>query len=255
MSGYDTSLLNNPGHQEEIHMGNFLLYGTSVVGAVVVDRNLAIPSFTTCTLYAVTNAKNQLLGWLPSLNNVLCLGTAGQSEVVVNQSVSASSFDGSCSGLSNVTMLPLNYGGNFFSVYGGDGPDHIHGGAYDLDIIYGGTGNDDLDDGGNSPSFANGMNLVYGEEGNDFVYGSPGNGNFLSGGPGIDQLFDAGGIADSLYGDENGACCVSDYGHSFSVLDCGGGAHDVVDNLAGTTNCEAQNAICASPGMMRCGGP
>jgi len=252
--GYDMNRFNTGSFTKDVYVGNFMFYGTSVVGAVVVEE-ASTPQFATCNLYVITDANNNLLGGLPLWQNYLCLGDASQHVEVINANVNAGALGGSvanCSALSNVTMTPLAYFGNGLFIMGLGSADHIHGGAAGADVIYGGSGDDDLDGQGDALSAQNAYDVILAEEGNDFVYSGSGDYSTADGGPGSDQIIDVGGIGDYISGADGSDCCLGDSNHNFSVLDGGAGGNDRVDQFAGSTQCEVANSVCDTHGDLRC---
>jgi len=251
--GYDMSRFNS-GYKQDVYIGNFMFYGTSVVGAVVVEENI-IQTLNTCNIYVVTDANGNLLAGLPRQQNYLCLGDADQFVEVISVSTKATQLDHSCSALTGITMAGLNYAGNWLDIMVLGGADHVHGGAFGMDTIYGGTGSDDLDsEGTQAQSPANVDDVVFGEEGNDFLYGGHGDYTWLAGGPDVDQLIDVGGVGDYLEGDDANDCCIGDSNHNFSLLS-GGAGTDRCDQLAGSTSCEIQDATdCDNQGSFQCSG-
>lgn len=98
------------------------------------------------------------------------------------------------------------------------------------DRLYGGAGNDDVDDEGSAdPAWG----WVAGEEGNDFLYGGHGQ-TWLSGGTGDDELSDAGGNGDSLYGEDGNECCMRDSNDNWVTMN-GGPGTDVCDTTSGNS--------------------
>jgi hypothetical protein len=243
--GYDASKFNANANValviQSVWIGNFSFYGASTMGAVIVDHSPdGVKSKDVCNLYLVTNSSNDLLDGLPAYDSYLCYGNAGQSVQVISANMTAASLDQSCKNI-NVTMTPLVYNGNTLVQYVLGANDHVHGGANGQDIIYGGTGEDDLDSEGEDTVPGNVEDTVFGEEGNDFVHGTRGDFTYLDGGPGVDDLIDPGGTNDYLYGQGSSDCCIGDIGHQFSVMSGGPERNDQCDTSVGSSGCESIN--------------
>jgi hypothetical protein len=234
--GYDANRFNTV--PTKVVIGNLDFFGTTAVAALIVENPGT--GTETCGAYLVMDVQRHLLGWLSSAYNHVCYGSKMQKGDVVSEAHAVSYYSSYCVG--TAVMHPLNYSGNTLVHYLLDGSDHIHGGAVGYDIIYGGLGNDDLDEQGYTLA-GTPFGDSYGEEGNDFLYGGVGNLTYLRGGPGIDGLYDAGGSSDMLYGDSGNECCMGDEGHTFYRLDCGSGT-DTVDLMTGTIGCETVWGIC-----------
>lgn len=231
-------------HGMHVYVGNTPFYGSTLVVAGVVPEDSTERQTVGVHVYAITDHANNLLAWLPKFNNHLCLRTANSNPSYIDLDVCNANNVQSCTGATGTQFQELAYGGNRLVLYLGDGADHVHGGT-GVDIIYGAAGNDDLDDGGDSP-YNNVDGNVLGEDGNDFCYGTAADITLLSGGDGNDQMIDTGGVGDRLDGGPGNECCMADIGHSFSYFDCGPGT-DHTDSLAGTTNCEVTDSACTQP--------
>jgi Ca2+-binding RTX toxin-like protein len=211
-------------------IGNFNFFGSSVVGVCVFDKTTHQE-----TLHVILDSNNHLLGWLPLLNNHLCL-TSGRDETFVVQT-SAS--------VCGITINPLNYAGNMLYQYGGPGADILRGGN-GADFIYGGGGNDSITDYtsvGSNPIYSG---VLAGESGDDRLFGSPANGTMMDGADGNDGLWDFGGLGDLLNGGIGNECCMFDSNENFSAFDCGPGT-DRVRTLGGSKqNCEVADPTCTA---------
>jgi hypothetical protein len=219
-------------YQSDVRVGRVNVMGSEILAACVQDYEFGVQ-----TLYAITVSGYPLTG-LPGQSHMCWADYFGNGAGAWDIEILWKN-EFHC----GHQMIPFNYNGFDLISYTGSGANHFHGGA-GIDIIYGGLGDDDLNEDVHAPGFPTSLyGAVYGEENNDFCVGQLSNSTLLRGGPGVDKLYDGGGSNDRLYGDAGNDCCVYDHGHSFAVLSCGTG-NDGVMNLSGTSSC---NYVTTSP--------